>query len=513
MRHSRSWPSVLILFLAIAAHLAATAPAGAQARTTVAMLRTQYNTVRTQAKPTAELKARFDALEEQIARAARLGRTGEVRRLYAQGIALAGGRAWTPELEFTNALALRTEHVFVDRGKPISVWLEQIYTPSIELAQPLLIRVAVHKPGTGARANQIGEKIQDVGTFDGVSRDLIDNPFPFDIKLSAVPDGRVIVRAEAFEGSQSLGAATLPIEVHRGLDDRLQRLEGGALQASVFPAFRDEVLYPIDYIRNVDRGNIAIGQFDYDRELTAAEAVLASVQAGKDPFAGKTGDFKRHYGFTEAGEVMPFHLYVPTSYRAERAYPLVVLLHGNGLNEDTFMTGYNGELQKLAEARGYIVVTPLGYRVDGGYGYNNGSRSAEEDRKLQLSEKDVLNVLDLTKKLYRIDAARTYLAGHSMGGGGTWYIGARHAELWTALASFAGAATPDTLPPLPRTPQFIVHGDADATVPIDRSRSMAAALTALGVEHQYVEVPGGTHGSIVGPNLKGMFDFFDAHHQ
>jgi hypothetical protein len=30
-------------------------------------------------------------------------------------------------------------------------------------------------------------------------------------------------------------------------------------------------------------------------------------------------------------------------------------------------------------------------------------------------------------------------------------------------------------------------------------------------QHQYVEVPGGTHASIVGPNLKTMFDFFDKH--
>jgi hypothetical protein len=26
-----------------------------------------------------------------------------------------------------------------------------------------------------------------------------------------------------------------------------------------------------------------------------------------------------------------------------------------------------------------------------------------------------------------------------------------------------------------------------------------------------VEVPGGTHGGVVAPNLKGMFDFFDVH--
>jgi poly(3-hydroxybutyrate) depolymerase len=507
MRRQRYAPSAMVLFVALVAHLVAAQNAAAQARATVASLRTQYNTVRTQAKPAGELKAQFDALEEQIARAARLGRTGEVRRLYSKGIALAGGRAWTPQLEFANSLALRTERLFVDGGS-VGLRLEQIYMPSIELAEPLTVRVALHRPGTGARASQVGDKIQDAGAFVGVSRDLIDNPFLFDVDLSAVPDGRAIVRAEAFQGSQSLGAATLTFEVRRGLDRRLQQLETGIRDVKGFEALRAEVLYPVDYIRHVDRGSIPVGQFDYDREVTAAEAVLTSLQGGKDPFAGRTGDFKRHYSFTDAGEVMPYRLYVPTAYKGDRAYPLIVMLHGNGLNENQFMDG-NGDLQRLAEERGYIVVAPLGYRVDGGYGYNNGSRSAEEDRKLQLSEKDVLNVLDLMKTFYRIDPARILLAGHSMGGGGTWYMGAKHATLWAGLASFAGAATPETIPPLPRTPQFIVHGDADATVTVERSRSMVAALKKLGVDHQYVEVPGGTHGNVITPNLKGMFDFFD----
>lgn len=510
MRRHRGSAAAVIPLVAMAVLLAAPA-ASAQARATVASLRTQYNTVRAQAKPAGDLQARLDALEAQIARAVQLGRSGEVRRLYAQGIALANGRPWTPQQEFTSSLALRTERTFVDAATPVSLRLEQIYPPSLELTEPLSVRVSLHKAGTGAGGNQAGPKLQDAGAFDGVSRDLIDAPFRFDVDLSSVPDGRAIVRAETFQGSQSLGAATLAVEVHRGLDRRLEQLESGARQVTGFDALRADIVYPIDYLRNVDRGRIPIGQFDYEREMAAAEGVLASVRAGTDPFAGRTGDFKRHYAFADAGEVMPYRLYVPPSYRGERAYPLVVMLHGNGGTENTFMDGYNGELQRLAGERGYIVVVPLGYRVDGGYGYNNGSRSTEELRKLQLSEKDVLNVLELMRTQYRIDPARTYLAGHSMGGGGTWYMAARHPQLWAALASFAGAATPDTIPPLPRTPQFIVHGDADATVPVARSRGMVAALETLGVEHRYVEVPGGTHGNVIAPQLQGMFDFFDTH--
>jgi poly(3-hydroxybutyrate) depolymerase len=485
--------------------------AQAQARETVAALRTRYNTVKTQAKPQGELKKKFDALDEQIARAAQLGRTGQVRRLYAQGVALAAGREWTPELEFASSLAIRTERVFVDPTKPVGIRLEQIYMPSIELPEPLSVRLSVHKAGAGAGAGQPGDVIKDFGTADGVNRDLTDNPFRADLDFSSVPDGRTIIRAEVFERNQSLGAATLAVEIRRGLEQRLSRLESEIKQLKGFDALHAEVLYPLNYIQNVDHGRFAIGQFNVETELALAESVMTSLKAGKDPYVGKTGDFKRHYEFDEADEIMPYRLYVPTRYSADRAYPLIVMLHGNGGTENTFMDGNSNQLQRLAEERGYIVVVPLGYRVDGGYGYNNGSRAAEETRKLQLSEKDVINVLDLIKKNYKIDMNRIYLAGHSMGGSGTWYMGQKYSPIWAALGSFAGAATPETIPPIKPTPQFIVHGDADATVSVERSRAMVAALKRLGVEHQYIEVPGGTHGSVVAPNFAAMFDFFDKH--
>src|SRR5262245_39492714 len=168
---------MLITFLAMTT-LAGVRTADAQARATVASLRTQYNTVKTQAKPEGELKKKFDSIDAQVARAAQLGRTGELRRLYAQGIALAAGREWTPEAEFTASLALRTERVFLDAAKNVSVRLEQIYSPTLELKEPLTVRVTLNKPGTGA-GNPVGEKLRDVGSFDGVSRDLIDHPLRF----------------------------------------------------------------------------------------------------------------------------------------------------------------------------------------------------------------------------------------------------------------------------------------------------------------------------------------------
>ena len=108
------------------------------------------------------------------------------------------------------------------------------------------------------------------------------------------------------------------------------------------PAFRADVLYPLDYIHSVNLGRVEMrpsGQFDLAKELENAQQVLTSAKAGKDPFAGRTGDFKRHYVLDAAKEIMPYRLYVPANYTSAHAYPLVVALHGRGGTEDSMFSG------------------------------------------------------------------------------------------------------------------------------------------------------------------------------
>src|SRR5262245_41872335 len=224
-----------------------------QARDTVAIMRTRYNTARNSAQPTGDLKLKLDAIEQQLAKAIQLGKTGEVRRLYTQGTALAQGRGWTPENEFTSSLVLRTERVVVGTEKPIALRLEQIYSPSLELSNPLSVRVSVERPGGRGANSQPAAKLKDGGEFTNVSRDLMDAPLHFDLDLSGLDNGRVNIRAEVQEGKRVLSVTNLPIEIFRGIDERLRRLESST---------NPDVLYPVDYIRNVNRGRIAIGQFN-----------------------------------------------------------------------------------------------------------------------------------------------------------------------------------------------------------------------------------------------------------
>src|SRR3989441_8236124 len=103
-----------------------------QALTSLASVRVGYVTRRNTVKPQGELKAQIDALDAQIAEAGRLGRTGELRRLFAKGMTLLADRPWTDAADFAASLVLRTGRVVADSAAPYTVRLEHIYTPSIE---------------------------------------------------------------------------------------------------------------------------------------------------------------------------------------------------------------------------------------------------------------------------------------------------------------------------------------------------------------------------------------------
>ena len=501
-----------------AAVLCVLVPASAlpQALTSLSSVRVSYNTRKATANPQGELKAQIDALDKEIAEAARFGRNGELRRLFAKGMTLLAGRPWTDIADYAGSLVVRSDRVAVDSTKPYTARLEQIYSPSIELSRPLTAHAVLRQRAAAGDAARPQDIAKDLGTFDGVARDLRESPFSMELDLQAVADGAYQLTVEVLDNGREstpvIGSATLGIVVRKGLDEALTRLQSEAARAT--ESVRAEIVYPIDRIRNANRGRIELRTFNLAADLAAAEAAAAAAKSGNDPFAGRTGDFKRHYLLEAAGEIMPYRVYVPTSYSGSRAFPLIIALHGLGATEDSFFDGYGKRVPELAEQRGYIVAAPLGYRVDGFYGFRL-SASAQADpagrRTLEFSEQDVMQVLQRMRQQYKIDENRIYLMGHSMGAIGTWSLGPKYPEIWAALAPISGLGAADTVVKMKHIPQIVVHGDADPTVAVGGSRTMVAKMKELGVEVKYIEVPGGNHGDVVVPNLPAIFDFFDTH--
>jgi poly(3-hydroxybutyrate) depolymerase len=479
----------------------------AQALTSLTSLWVRYNTRKNTVKPEGELKAQLASLDREVAEATRLGQSSESRRLLAKGMTLLDGKPWTDVADFGASLVVRTDRVIIDSGKPGSFRIEQIYRPTIELTRALSGRVSLRPFPAVANTTMI----KALGTFEGVGRDLRDVPFFFETDLRDVADGVYQLNVEVMDENRLLGTATLTIAVRKGLDETMGRLESAAATAS--ETVRPDILFPLDRMRSVNRGRLELRTFNLDRDIAAAEAIAATVRSGGDPYAGRTGDFKRHYYLDAAQEIMPYRLFVPKAYIGTKAFPLIIPLHGLGGTEDVMFDGYGKRMTALAEERGYIVAAPFGYRVDGGYGWGVGSPPPDAvlRRVQELSERDVMEVLRRVQQAYNIDGRRVYLMGHSMGGIGTWKLAAKYPDVWAALAPFAGYGAPGTLEGFRHIPEFVVHGDADQTVPVGGSRAMVARLKELGAEVLYVEVPGGDHGNVVAPNFPAMFNFFDVH--
>ena len=489
--------------------------ASAQALTSLSSISVSYNTRKATVRPTGDLKVRIDEVDQQIAAARRNGQNAEVRRWTAKGMALLNNRPWDDVTDFATSLLIRTEHSVADSSKPLAVRLEQMYSPSIELSRSLTAHAVVKsRPQPAPAAGQPAPPqtiVKDLGSFDGVARDLRESPYWLDLDVHDVADGTYQLAIDVKDGDRALGTATLLVNLRRGLDTLVASLEDGARRA---PAqLRADILFPVDRMNNVNRGRLELRTFDPDKDFASAQAVLTSAKANKDPFAKKTGDFKRHYTLEMANEIMPYRMYVPSGYDGTKAYPLIIALHGLGGTEDSFFDGYDKKFVPLAEQHGYIVAAPLGYRVDGGYGYGIGNPPADpvQRQSRERSEADVMQVLQIVRQAYKIDPNRIYLMGHSLGAIGTWLIAPKYPDIWAAIAPISGSGQPASLERIAKVPEIIVHGDDDRTVNVQGSRTMVAKLKELGTDFKYIEVPGGSHTGVPGPNFPAIFDFFDAH--
>jgi len=254
--------------------------------------------------------------------------------------------------------------------------------------------------------------------------------------------------------------------------------------------------------------------------LLCSLATLAGAQQPQQKDKGKkTGDRieKKTYEFKEAGKEMEYALFVPSKYAKDKKIPLMVALHGLGGNPQQMMRSRG--LTDQAEQYGYIVVAPMGYNSSGWYGARapgGPGKGKDAPKNLsELSEKDVMNVLELVRKEFTIDEKRIYLIGHSMGGAGTWHLGTKYPDIWAGLAPIAPAAfgQPTGLDKIKHIPVIVVQGDKDTLVRPEGTRRWVEKMKELSMTYEYLEIPGGGHGDVIGTGMPKIFEFFEKQHK
>ena len=261
-------------------------------------------------------------------------------------------------------------------------------------------------------------------------------------------------------------------------------------------------------------------------QIRESQALAKSVASPGDPQWRAKGDLHRKYHFPAANADMPYRLYVPISWDGKSRLPLVVILHGAGADENMYVDLNDKQLIRLAEQHGYIVVSPLGYTRMGAYGtplrlpavFGNpeiaakqrAAVSAEQERTLEFSEKDVINVIEIVLDEYPVDRSSMFLTGHSMGSGGAWYLGAKYAQYWAAIAPMSGPFVDESNYPwdnIRKMPVFMTEGTG-ATPSLVGSKAMLAWMKERGFKIEYMEV-NADHGGMVSLVLPSIFNFFD----
>jgi poly(3-hydroxybutyrate) depolymerase len=265
---------------------------------------------------------------------------------------------------------------------------------------------------------------------------------------------------------------------------------------------------------------------DADRQILESQQLAKDALSAPNPRRRAKGDQHRTYDFPPAKKAMPYRLYVPTEWDGQSRLPLIVMLHGAGSDENRYMDMNNQQIMRLAEQHGYVVVSPLGYSPVGAYGTplrlpavfgqpeaaakQRAGVTPEVEHTLELSEKDVINVLEIVLNEYPIDRASIFLAGHSMGSGGTWYLGAKYSKYWRAIAPMSGPFVDQAHYPWDhlRTIPIMMSEGTLATPSLQGSHVMRDWIFEQDFSFEYYEVKA-DHGGMVPLVLPAVFDFFD----
>lgn len=198
------------------------------------------------------------------------------------------------------------------------------------------------------------------------------------------------------------------------------------------------------------------------------------------------------------GSVQPYSVFLPSNYDPKHKYPLALLLHG------AHVTGWGQNIISYDQKDWAVQIAV----------HDRGN-----NRYRDIGEVDIDEVLADAKRRFSIDGERIYLAGHSMGGYGTWWQATRRPDMWASISPQAGYSDYFLYDrPLANASResfqrmileswspyyfaenllhlrtYVVHGAKDDNVSVEHSRKMAVRLKSLGYEFQYDENPDGGH--------------------
>jgi predicted peptidase len=227
----------------------------------------------------------------------------------------------------------------------------------------------------------------------------------------------------------------------------------------------------------------------HDKMILVFFALLMAMSAGNGFAAAKeeTGFLDRV--FKDAGGAeSKYVVFVPHDYKGDKAYPLILFLHGAGESgtdgQKQVKVGLGPAIKKREKSFEFIALFPQAPKA------RRGAWSADSE-----DGKRAMAILEQVEKDYKVDPKRIYLTGLSMGGYGTWSFAVKYPDKWAAIVPICGGGDPKEAAKIKHIPCWCFHGDADKAVKVSQSRDMVEALKAAGGTPRYTEYPGVGHNS------------------
>jgi predicted peptidase len=208
--------------------------------------------------------------------------------------------------------------------------------------------------------------------------------------------------------------------------------------------------------------------------LALAAAAGMSAETGLEDSMQKTRKFKKKINQTVSAEYL---LFLPKDYDAkgDQRWPLLIFLHGAGERGADLKKVMAHGPPKVVESRPdfpFILVSP---------------QCPEGE---VWSDEVLLGLLDEVSRKHKVDTNRVYLTGLSMGGFGTWSLGAKHPERFAAIAPICGGGNTinvlltsrENAAALKSLGVWAFHGAKDPVVKLEESERMIAAFKRAGVK-------------------------------
>ena len=253
--------------------------------------------------------------------------------------------------------------------------------------------------------------------------------------------------------------------------------------------------------------------------MTVAENVAPNPSL---PMYQQTGEQYRVYEFPGTGEPIPYRLYVPENWTPDQHLPILVTLRaGPSINNNH---RNNNDLVVEARKRGYIVISPLGYRgyaqpyygspypADRAAGPSEpGAGWAQEED--QRARQDVINVLHLVASEYRADTSRIFFHGQNPSGSAVFNFAARYPDAIKGIVVSAGPIVTDDFPfenLQGKVAVMLLQGSEDQAYTQATELKVTEELKSHGIDAQYHVVPGGEHLTAYLDYASEIFDFMDS---